>query len=547
MAYQPIQMQTPATPNIGELLMHARQQQRDEEARRWQMVMQQGQLDMQRAQHQQQAAHQQFEDARLQAADTDAVHAEANRLYNAGLGHQAGELLKRHGYTVQAQAPQGTEPPKPQAPDEATMQRAEALPPSAEIPMLSLHEPTLTPQKHPLTLRMGGPTVSGDELPQEIVDKMTHGLPLGAPPELLNQRIARSMGVSNRLMDAEAEREQHAADVAAFPVQMQDYNTKIAAYRAQQANPTVIATNGGQSFTFDPMEVRQAQIAENARRADMFRQAFSNEPAMAAHAGDFAVRASLGEPTAQIFADYRTTTAAEAKAKAEAEKQGYEREHKGEISDRALAQKKEIARASAAASGAGQRLNLSEAHDIGEEMGKALIPVTDKKEGIAAKQRHLSEAINTVSKDPTNPVTWTNFVDGMIRTNTGKAAIIAQYNLYTHHAGGTLDQIQSWAEQGISGNLGEGIRNNLLQSAKGTMAELAREGGEQRHKFHETYAGDPRVSRNPEAQAKFRALEATTFSDLADHPTGDAIGTIRTLADGKKVKKVGENKWEPVP
>jgi hypothetical protein len=314
-----------------------------------------------------------------------------------------------------------------------------------------------------------------------------------------------------------------------------------AAQRYHEAPGYTYTGPGGFSFTVDPRERELAQLSQNERLAARFKAAFQAEPGMAPYAGEFAARAELGEPSGNIFADLRARQQADAKAR---EKAAGEQPH----SAARFEQEKELARirAAAAANMQGARLNQTEAHDIGEELKAALVPVTDKKEGIAARQRHLGESINQVQAQPHNPVAWTNFIDGMIRTNTGRAAIKAQYDLYTQHAGGAAERFENWFESLKSGNPGEGIRNNLLGAGQAALGELAREGGEEKSKIR-AYETDPRVVNNPVARAKVKAMEHTAFGNLADHPAGDEVGTVRTLPNGKKVKKVGDNQWEAVP
>jgi hypothetical protein len=273
MAYQPIQLPGYAGGGLGDVFREARDSQRQAEQDRWKML--QGDQEAQRlaSATQQTIQHQQFEDQRQQQADRDAVMKELQRLHDAGLGHQAETFAQMHGYTFKPQANTMQAPTAPQMPAE----------PQA-------------PPENPLQ----GPVLPGATDPG-------------------SQQI---QGERDAVAAFPAQQEEYGRQMTeVFPGQQAEYEKAQAAFDQRAANPIVEYSGPGGAFTIDPLEARRAELAKNAERADLFRQTFANEPALAAHAGDMAARVGVGEAPRDVFTDLRTQISAEATARAAAEKE----------------------------------------------------------------------------------------------------------------------------------------------------------------------------------------------------------------------------------
>jgi hypothetical protein len=160
------------------------------------------------------------------------------------------------------------------------------------------------------------------------------------------------------------------------------------------------------------------------------------------------------------------------------------------------------------------RERKGDAGAVSSEMKEALKPITGKG-GLRESQEHLQASLNKLQQNPNNPVEWTNAIDAAIRTNTGRAAIKQQFDLYTSHAGGKFDSLESWVQQAVDGNFGPTVKANLLGSMRSTLSQLQREGQEAERNFRENYESDARIANNPTARAAYEAAHKNSFGTMA--------------------------------
>jgi hypothetical protein len=507
MSYQPIQMGEFQAPGFSDAIIAARQMDRQKEQDRWAQLRDQGAMDAQK----QVVAHQQFEDQRQNQADLDAKHAEIQRLYDAGLGHQAEQFAQMHGFTFAQQPNTGKAPTAPQMP---------------QAPVEPEQGPIL-PQSQPSQYQGGGL----DHFDAGAASQNLGGIADPAAIEHMRQMQAER--------DAAAaypgKLDEYGRQMTeVFPQQQAAYEKEKATYDQRAANPVVNFTGNGTSFSVDPLEARQAQIAQNERRAQQFREAFAAEPDMAAHAGDFSVRAGLGEPTGQIFGDFRAQMSAEAKAKADAEKQDWERTHKGEISPAALEQKKELARIAAAASGTNRT----------EPNNERLFSLLDRR---ANNLRATTQFTKLVAGDKTVRGMMANIADGTVPLQHRDAQIqLARYfrqaqptegemHLLYSQLGGTMDKWNQFVARVSNGDLS----TEQLRQVKIAAGAVTREDAEDKRRFVETarkFLG-PRSGLDmmpDQAQNLFEGLAAELGLDPASLPPLYQTEGGVTLGSGKK-------------
>jgi hypothetical protein len=182
--------------------------------------------------------------------------------------------------------------------------------------------------------------------------------------------------------------------------------------------------------------------------------------------------------------------------------------------------------------------------------------LNDPKNGVGTKYSQVTEALEAVDKNPGNPTVWTNLIDGMIRANTGRAAILSQYKLYTGKAANSEGQAASWLNQALGdGTLGDDVKRNIINAAKASRTEYQGAIGKLENNIRGTYEKDERVANNPRAQAAYKA----NHMQFQPFPGGENIGggtpatppapagPVKTATgpNGQKLKLEG-GKWLPM-
>lgn len=194
--------------------------------------------------------------------------------------------------------------------------------------------------------------------------------------------------------------------------------------------------------------------------------------------------------------------------------------------------------------------------DVTKEMAARMKELNDPKNGVGTKFKQVDEALKAVDYNPGNPVVWTNMIDGMIRSNTGRAAILSQYKLYTGKAANSFDIALSALNQAAGdGTLGDKVKANLKAAAEASRTEYQGAIGKLENNVRGTYEKDARVVNNPRSQSAYRA----NHMQFQPFPGGESIGggapaapaapsgPVKTATgpNGQKLKLEG-GKWLPM-
>ncbi len=314
---------------------------------------------------------------------------------------------------------------------------------------------------------------------------------------------------------------------AVAQAQTTDYNPQVQGSRqmAPPAQPQIQTFTGpnGQTFRIDPMEARRAQEEQNKYRAAQFLAHVGGVPSMAAAAPEYAALIASGEgvKAGDVFGMQKAEMVAKAKAAEDAAKAEERLRSMPSVEDKLLMARNRDRAIMFGKGGEGAPTQRAEkqAEDVGGEILKTYGEDIGAK-GIAVAQQKLHKQIDNAKKG--NPVDMTNLVDAMIRTNTGRAAIKAQYDLYVQHSGGAFDQFDKWLETAKTGGLGEGITKNLLGASQNSLAELYDMGAEGQRKFHKQYDTDART-KTPAVKHKVEALGNNIFGSMATPQDVEAI------------------------
>lgn len=143
--------------------------------------------------------------------------------------------------------------------------------------------------------------------------------------------------------------------------------------------------------------------------------------------------------------------------------------------------------------------------------------VTDPKTGVAAHQRELGGKLKAINESPNNPANWVALIDSAIKTNTGKAAIMSQYNLYMGHAAGANDNVDQILAKFQTGLPSKQQQAAILGAAKQGYNELRSIGAEANKNYHAAVEGNPAIESNPAAKAMVRMHERNVFGSLAGY------------------------------
>ncbi len=111
----------------------------------------------------------------------------------------------------------------------------------------------------------------------------------------------------------------------------------------------------------------------------------------------------------------------------------------------------------------------------------------------------------------------------MIKSNTGKAAIMSQYNLYMGHAAGSSDTPEQVLEHFRSGNASPAQKAAILQSAQASFNNLTNEAGEANKLYHEAVDANPLVQQNPAAKAMVAQHERATFGGFPNYGKQETV------------------------
>jgi hypothetical protein len=332
----------------------------------------------------------------------------------------------------------------------------------------------------------------------------------GSAEELLNEATgAHAAGVAERTNEERKtfgryQDEQARHDVAqrAYEGKTADYNVQRAAeegmaeeYADRAKNPHfILGMPGGKTTEIDPRQAKNAADADARQQADQLRQ-LALVPGTSKSDRDEYMRVAnqieLRLPAAASGAINNAASANQAQGATDARlnKSLASAEKQGAGHDRA-----KIIAAGMRGNGGGLYPDADHQRVL-EEFRKNIEDVTRKggtREGID----HMESALGNLREHPEVSTNWTNALDAAIRTNTGRAAIRAQYELYTGKAAGADDTAeQLWARMN-----GDQLSPTQKANLFGAMIDSYNKETDQYNGAYDTadeYKTDPRVTGSP--------------------------------------------------
>lgn len=350
------------------------------------------------------------------------------------------------------------------------------------------------------------------------------GLPVDQPPPANDLSIESAgaeaaglaAGVHKDRGRAADEQLQYDINKPAFDQKQADFKVQGAAYEQEKAHPKyALGFPSGQTAVINPQEKKNAQDAERAETAALLRRLASTPGTKAEDAMAVLRQAALIEAGVSN-ADKAPITNMAAQSASQDFKGGQQANQiKSTEKIQGGHDQAKIIAAGLHGKGGGGGSGIPDAGEarVLHEMDDALKPMTQKG-GLNEMLQHSEGSLRTLQKEPGNPINWTNAIDAAIRTNTGRAAILSQYKLYTGKAAGLNDTPeQLWA--GFQGaQLSDTQKANLLNSFKAANSELRQQAGDFNTKIHKTYDADPRVTGNKSIGLGYKAREHNTFGGL---------------------------------
>lgn len=149
--------------------------------------------------------------------------------------------------------------------------------------------------------------------------------------------------------------------------------------------------------------------------------------------------------------------------------------------------------------------------------------VNDPKTGLAAHERELGGKLKAIQDNPNNPANWVALVDSAIKTNTGKAAIMSQYNLYMGHAAGANDNVDQVLEKFRTGLPSKAQQQAILGAAQQGYNEITSMAGEANKTYHEAVDTNPLIAQNPAARAMVAQHERSTFGGFPNYGKHETV------------------------
>jgi hypothetical protein len=156
------------------------------------------------------------------------------------------------------------------------------------------------------------------------------------------------------------------------------------------------------------------------------------------------------------------------------------------------------------------RLHESQAQHVLGTMDKGLEKFTKE---VKIPLEHGQRGIDLVEQNPNNGANWVHLIDAMIKSNTGRGAIMSQYQTLMGHTAGSNDTPEQVLEHFRSGLPSEKQRAAILNSAKQINNELRGSAKEFYDNFRR-YDQDPAVLRNPVVKEGYVRRERDTFGTL---------------------------------
>lgn len=138
------------------------------------------------------------------------------------------------------------------------------------------------------------------------------------------------------------------------------------------------------------------------------------------------------------------------------------------------------------------------------------------KGGLIENIHHGDAALKNISDQPDNPSTWVGAIDAAIKSNTGRSAVMSQYNLYMGHAAGKDDTPEQLLEKFRSGLPSPAQRAAILNALKQSNSSLHGEASDAYENFR-LHADDPRIPTNGPLRLGYQDLERSAFGTLPEY------------------------------
>ena len=276
---------------------------------------------------------------------------------------------------------------------------------------------------------------------------------------------------------------------------------------------------------------REMQLAADARYVAQLNSAIKQGELQLKKLGVPAIDIDNDKRLLSLKADRVKALAAARKAQDEhdlAQARSYYYKHGGSNLGAALAQKRD-ARQERAATRADQREERMDASDVIKEV-KASTKEFESEKGVKQSILHANRGLELVKKDPNNPSNWVHLVDALIRSNTGRAAILSQYELFMGHAApqNPEEAISQFKAKFTSGKPSPEQQKNIVGSAEGILSELKAEAKEFHDNLRSNYDQDDRLRSNPRAWEAYNRHNKNVFGTLPGYGGSSGHGAATT-------------------
>lgn len=306
---------------------------------------------------------------------------------------------------------------------------------------------------------------------------------------------------------------------------MRDYDARSAGYQAEKktyderaAHPTfTLGFASGEKQQLDPQEAKRAKIADAQETADNLRQQAARPDTtpelraqMLAQAAGVQARVDSSGRSAINNAALASSAHGATALQKRLDRETNLRINRGH----------DVARVEAAkARGAGGLYPNADQGRVNDEYRRNFGDITQKN-GLRDQLEGSEGAISAIRDDPSNPTVWTNGIDGMIRTTTGKAAIIQQYKLYTGKSAGAEDaaaQFKAWVD-------GDQLSDQQKANLFGAMLDGHKEVVDRWNRdmsVSDEYDTDPRVTASPAVGLSVARTKHAIFRGGKRQPMAD--------------------------
>lgn len=521
-AYQQIEIGKPqGLGGMAEFLQSVRQEQRQRQLDAFNQMTQQGvaeraqqELELRRQEAAQRAEEHRQEQERAQQDRLAGIHKELQGLHDAGLGHEAQQLAGIYGLT----ATQGEQVSGPRV---GQLYDNKGLGDFARQLQQTPGETHLADQA-PAAATVGATLEPGFEGPQEA--------PAAAQPQTEADPVGHALA-------------------------------------QMTSTPTFHYQGAGGGFDIVPGEREAAARAQGQKRAEMLRAQFSTSPSLANYADEAAARVAAGEDPKAVFADIRAIQLQGAK---DAQKQKHDEQY-----SLTFDQRKQLAeiQARAAASRAAQGNEFKADTGNRQDMGALRQSFAEWKKTVQLPVDARSmKRLNTISENlnSKNALQQKEGAESLVSVFRGGGQVTkASQDYLLNHLSGIVGDAQTWLEHRVSGGFGPRDLAVLRQAANAALREQREKSDAYYQSAQDTFgpgSGWENLGGNVNHLVKGALSQFGYDAPDIYEGTGAAVtlgsgqrqghaqaaphaakpGETKTLPDGRRVRKVGPNKWELV-